>query len=218
MAPGFDDGLVYVSSVAETFSEVYPVGGVGTMYALDAKTGKTVWEFATIPKGLWGDPDSNAGGGAWYPPSFDDAGAVYFGTADPTPVPGAPGKFLVVDQEEGLAAGFSKAVAPETGAPLTMLGFQYGLPGEWGQMIVVVGVLLFAISTAIAWSYYGDRCAHYLFGPKAVLPYKIAFIFMHFLGAVAPLALLALKPGFDRLKHRFDFERYGGAPLLGIEE
>jgi glycerol-3-phosphate acyltransferase PlsX len=35
-------------------------------------------------------------------------------------------------------------------------------------------------------------------------------------GAVAPLALLALKPGFDRLKHRFDFERYGGAPLLGV--
>ena len=36
-------------------------------------------------------------------------------------------------------------------------------------------------------------------------------------GAVAPLALLALKPGFDRLRHRFDFERYGGAPLLGVK-
>jgi phosphate acyltransferase len=35
-------------------------------------------------------------------------------------------------------------------------------------------------------------------------------------GPMAPLALLALKPGFDRLKHRFDFERYGGAPLLGV--
>ena len=35
-------------------------------------------------------------------------------------------------------------------------------------------------------------------------------------GPVAPLALLALKPGFDRLRHRFDFERYGGAPLLGV--
>jgi glycerol-3-phosphate acyltransferase PlsX len=35
-------------------------------------------------------------------------------------------------------------------------------------------------------------------------------------GSVAPLALLALKPGFDRLKHRFDYERYGGAPLLGV--
>jgi len=35
-------------------------------------------------------------------------------------------------------------------------------------------------------------------------------------GSIAPLALLALKPGFDRLKHRFDYERYGGAPLLGV--
>ena len=35
-------------------------------------------------------------------------------------------------------------------------------------------------------------------------------------GPIAPLALLALKPGFDRLKHRFDYERYGGVPLLGV--
>jgi len=35
-------------------------------------------------------------------------------------------------------------------------------------------------------------------------------------GPMAPLALLALKPGFDRMKHRFDYERYGGAPLLGV--
>jgi glycerol-3-phosphate acyltransferase PlsX len=35
-------------------------------------------------------------------------------------------------------------------------------------------------------------------------------------GPVAPLALLALKPGFDRMKERFDYERYGGAPLLGV--
>jgi glycerol-3-phosphate acyltransferase PlsX len=35
-------------------------------------------------------------------------------------------------------------------------------------------------------------------------------------GPIAPLALLALKPGFERLRHRFDHERYGGAPLLGV--
>jgi glycerol-3-phosphate acyltransferase PlsX len=35
-------------------------------------------------------------------------------------------------------------------------------------------------------------------------------------GPIAPLALLALKPGFDRMKHRFDYEQYGGAPLLGV--
>jgi len=35
-------------------------------------------------------------------------------------------------------------------------------------------------------------------------------------GPIAPLALMALKPGFDRIKARFDYERYGGAPLLGV--
>ncbi len=78
--------------------------------------------------------------------------------------------------------------AVESGAPLTMLGFHRGLPGEWGDMIVLVCVLLFAISTAISWSYYGDRCAYYLFGTKALMPYKLVYVLMHFVGAVVPLA------------------------------
>ncbi|MEX0935742.1 MAG: alanine:cation symporter family protein, partial [Gemmatimonadota bacterium] len=79
--------------------------------------------------------------------------------------------------------------AVQNGAPLTMLAFQRGLPGEWGQLIVLMTVLLFAISTAIAWSYYGDRCANYLFGERAVLPYKILFVAMHFVGAIVPLTV-----------------------------
>ena len=79
--------------------------------------------------------------------------------------------------------------AVENGAPLTALDFQRGLsPGPWGNYIVVLSVLLFAISTAISWSYYGDRCANYLFGPKAILPYKIVFVIMHFVGAVFALS------------------------------
>ena len=80
--------------------------------------------------------------------------------------------------------------AVESGAPLTMLGFQRGLPGTFGQYIVLISVLLFAVSTAISWSYYGDRCAYYLFGTRAILPYKAVFVAMHFLGAVAPLAVV----------------------------
>jgi len=76
--------------------------------------------------------------------------------------------------------------AAENGAPLTMLAFQSGL-GALGPWIVLISVLLFAVSTAISWSYYGDRCAHYLFGRSAVLPYKIAFVIAHFLGAVVSL-------------------------------
>ncbi|MFQ5703539.1 MAG: alanine/glycine:cation symporter family protein [Gemmatimonadales bacterium] len=79
--------------------------------------------------------------------------------------------------------------AAENGAPLTVLGFQRGL-GDWAQYIVVISVLLFAISTAISWSYYGDRCARYLFGPKAVLPYKVVYVLMHFIGAVLALSVI----------------------------
>ncbi|MDX1493420.1 MAG: sodium:alanine symporter family protein [Longimicrobiales bacterium] len=80
--------------------------------------------------------------------------------------------------------------AVENGAPLTAEAFRQGLAplGDWGHMIVVFGVLLFGISTAISWSYYGDRCAHYLFGQKAVLPYKAIFLGAHYMGAVIPLA------------------------------
>jgi AGCS family alanine or glycine:cation symporter len=81
------------------------------------------------------------------------------------------------------------ADAVESGAPLTMLAFERGLPGTFGKFIVVVSVLLFAVSTAIAWSYYGDRCANYLFGHSAVLPYKFAFVTMHFVGSVLSLSV-----------------------------
>jgi AGCS family alanine or glycine:cation symporter len=78
--------------------------------------------------------------------------------------------------------------AVENGAPLTMIAFRKGL-GPVGPHIVLLSVLLFAISTAIAWSYYGDRCANYLFGPRAILPYKAAFVTAHFLGAVVSLSV-----------------------------
>ena len=82
--------------------------------------------------------------------------------------------------------------AVENAAPLTAAAFREGLAplGDWGHLIVVFGVLLFGISTAISWSYYGDRCAHYLFGQSALLPYKVLFLTAHFLGAVLPLAVV----------------------------
>lgn len=80
--------------------------------------------------------------------------------------------------------------ASESGAPLTMEAFSRGLPGTWGNFIVLISTILFAVSTAISWSYYGDRCANYLFGHKAVLPYKFVYVAMHFMGAVVPLAVV----------------------------
>lgn len=83
-------------------------------------------------------------------------------------------------------------MAVESGAPLTTQAFRKGLApiGDWGHFIVIFGVLLFGVSTAISWSYYGDRCANYLFGNDFVLPYKAVFVLMHFLGAIFPLAVV----------------------------
>ena len=76
--------------------------------------------------------------------------------------------------------------AVESGAPLTAFGFSIGL-GYLGNLIVIICVLMFGISTAISWSYYGDRCANYLFGHRAILIYKLVFVGMHFVGAVTEL-------------------------------
>ncbi len=102
-----------------------------------------------------------------------------------------------VQVAEGTAMSSTGAVvaslhglAVESGAPLTKLAFQQGLSGlgNWGGFIVILSVLLFAVSTAISWSYYGDRCANYLIGPQAVLPFKMVFVAMHFLGSVFTLS------------------------------
>jgi AGCS family alanine or glycine:cation symporter len=87
----------------------------------------------------------------------------------------------------GEAVARLHGMAVESGAPLTKLAFSHGLPGNWGGYIVALSVLLFAISTAISWSYYGDRCANYLFGAKAILPYKVVYVAMHFVGSLVAL-------------------------------
>jgi AGCS family alanine or glycine:cation symporter len=72
---------------------------------------------------------------------------------------------------------------------LTSFAFKQGLNWlfDYGDKIVTIAVLLFAVSTAISWSYYGERAANYLFGMKATLPYKWVYILFVFIGAVAEL-------------------------------
>jgi AGCS family alanine or glycine:cation symporter len=74
-----------------------------------------------------------------------------------------------------------------TSSPLTARSFQAGLPGDGGDLLVTFAVLLFAISTAISWSYYGDRATEYLFGSSAIRAYRWAYIFFFFLGSLLPL-------------------------------
>jgi alcohol dehydrogenase (cytochrome c) len=92
MPPGYHDGLVYVSTVPTEVNSAYNAGGVGVLWALDAKTGRKTWHFNTVPNDLWGDKGVNSGGGLWYAPSFDAKGFMYFGTGNPAPFPGAEGK------------------------------------------------------------------------------------------------------------------------------
>ncbi|MGI6704116.1 MAG: alanine/glycine:cation symporter family protein [Clostridia bacterium] len=77
----------------------------------------------------------------------------------------------------------------ETGAALTTAAFNEGLPGP-GGIIVAVGVLLFAYSTILSWEYYGERCAEYLFGSKAIMPYRVIWIPFILIGAIGGLVTI----------------------------
>jgi AGCS family alanine or glycine:cation symporter len=66
---------------------------------------------------------------------------------------------------------------------LTTAAFGMGLLGESGQYIVSISLVLFAFSTAIAWSYYGDRAIIYLFGFRAVMPYRIIYCIAFFIAS-----------------------------------
>jgi glucose dehydrogenase len=92
MAPGYHDGLVYVSTVPVNVEEFYGGGAGGILWALDAKTGKKVWSFKTVPDDLWAKSSAakevNSGGGLWYPPAFDEEGSMYIAVGNPGPLPG----------------------------------------------------------------------------------------------------------------------------------
>jgi AGCS family alanine or glycine:cation symporter len=63
----------------------------------------------------------------------------------------------------------------ETGVDLTLLAFSTGLPGEWGQWIVTLGVATFAFSTILGWCYYGEKCFEYLTGENYIRYYRMAW-------------------------------------------
>ncbi len=83
--------------------------------------------------------------------------------------------------------------AMQNGSPLTAWAFQRGLgklAGGQGHLLITMAVFLFGLSTAISWSYYGDRSILYLVGPRWVVPYRVVFCIAHFLGAVYSLELV----------------------------
>jgi len=83
--------------------------------------------------------------------------------------------------------------AMQNGSPLTAWAFRVGLGRVafgHGHLLVTMAVFFFGLSTAISWSYYGDRSILYLAGPRWVVPYRIVFCIAHFLGAVYSLELV----------------------------
>jgi alcohol dehydrogenase (cytochrome c) len=78
IAPLAARGLVYTSANGQA------AGGRGTLFALDLQTGAVRWRFDTIEK-PFRFPQESSGGGAWYPPSVDSGGRVYFGISNPYP-------------------------------------------------------------------------------------------------------------------------------------
>jgi alanine or glycine:cation symporter, AGCS family len=74
-----------------------------------------------------------------------------------------------------------------TGAALAARAFEAGLPGVWGDIIVTGGIVLFAFSTLIGWSYYGETGIVYLLGARAAVPYRILWLIFIYLGATGSL-------------------------------
>jgi alcohol dehydrogenase (cytochrome c) len=85
MAPGYNNGTVYVSTVPANVTTQYGAGGQGILWALNAKTGTPEWSW-NQDQNLWGNPSVNSGAGLWYTPSFDAEGNIYMGVANPAPI------------------------------------------------------------------------------------------------------------------------------------
>jgi AGCS family alanine or glycine:cation symporter len=79
----------------------------------------------------------------------------------------------------------------ETGASLSALAFESALPG-WGAYVVTLGLSVFAFTTILGWSVYGERCVEYLFGVKSIIPFRLVWIVAIPVGATANLSFIWL--------------------------
>jgi len=91
-----------------------------------------------------------------------------------------------------ITTGSWYATDPATGeqlsaALMTAQAFSHGLPGQWGNHLVTVALILFAFSTILGWCYYGGRNVERLFGRTWVMPYRVVFSLVVFVGAIAEL-------------------------------
>ena len=74
------------------------------------------------------------------------------------------------------------------GAAMTLSAFKAELP--FGDIILSICIVLFAFTTMLGWSYYGERCAEFLLGPKVIVPFRILWVIGVFLGTQMSLDLV----------------------------
>ena len=94
-----------------------------------------------------------------------------------------------VEMADGSTQMLAAWASGETGAALSALAFGAGLPvgGAW---IVTFGLMLFAFTTILGWSYYGERSAAYLFGARVIMPYRYLWVLFVFIGSIVQLNLV----------------------------
>ncbi|NSY37752.1 sodium:alanine symporter family protein [Leisingera sp. ANG59] len=99
---------------------------------------------------------------------------------------------IIVCSITGLAIIASGAwTSGESGAALTSLAFETSLPG-FGGYLIAIALSIFAFTTILGWSYYGEKCMEFLFGVKVMLPYRILWIIAIYFGATADLGFIWL--------------------------
>ncbi|MCB4458091.1 alanine/glycine:cation symporter family protein [Leisingera sp. McT4-56] len=99
---------------------------------------------------------------------------------------------IIVCSITGLAIIASGAwTSGESGAALTSLAFETSLPG-FGGYLIAIALSIFAFTTILGWSYYGEKCMEFLFGVKVMLPYRILWIVAIYFGATADLGFIWL--------------------------
>jgi AGCS family alanine or glycine:cation symporter len=99
----------------------------------------------------------------------------------PIPVSNGVVQFSELDDEDETVYFNGRSLMHS--AALTTEAFKRSILGDWGQYIVSIGLLLFAFSTAISWSYYGDRAVTYLFGTRYVIIYRLIYVLGFFLAS-----------------------------------
>ncbi len=99
---------------------------------------------------------------------------------------------IIVCSITGLAIIASGAwTSGESGAALTSLAFETSLPGIGGSLIAIA-LSIFAFTTILGWSFYGEKCVEFFFGTKSLLPYRVLWVVAIYFGATADLGFIWL--------------------------